>query len=154
MGGPALAFGLLATAACWAAPAAAAPPPASLGELEGRGPAPVGVVAGEVGAGAPVLRFASPAGGRSELVLYVAARPARGSLELADATALASLLGVPGEIRLEAGRARRARPEPSPLETAPEPVPEPGPWLLLGLGLAGLAGACHPARRWSGRPRG
>jgi MYXO-CTERM domain-containing protein len=98
-------------------------------------------------------------------VLYLAAVPGPAGLELRGNAALASLLGVPGEIRLGelAGLYELAALEAAleaPLETTPQPVPEPGGVTLLALGLGALArvarrrASCHPAGRWSGPPHG
>ena len=159
-----LALGVLALGATLAGPAGAQLPkpalqhagaPAGLDELEGRGPGPPGSAAAILGAGASALRFAAPAGGSASLVVYLASEPGAGRPW--QSVALASLLGVPGEVRLDA---RPARPPLPAVSAGPEPVPEPSP-LALGLGgllllgrLARGRASCHPARRWSGPPRG
>ena len=160
-----LALGVLALGATLAGPAGAQLPklalqhsgaPAGLDELEGRGPGPPGSAAAILGAGASALRFAAPAGGSASLVVYLASEAA-GAGRPWQSVALASLLGVPGEVRLDA---RAARPPLPAVSAGPEPVPEPSP-LALGLGgllllgrLARGRASCHPARRWSGPPRG
>jgi hypothetical protein len=165
-----LALGVLALGATLAGPAGAelpelAPPrspaaPSGLEELEGRGPGPPGSAAAVLGADTRALRFAAPAGGSASLVVYLAPQP-RGTGRPWQSVALASLLGVPGEIRLDARPARAPlEPRPPAAGSGPEPVPEPSP-LALGLGgllllgrLARGRASCHPARRWSGPPRG
>jgi hypothetical protein len=147
-------LGLLAAAIVLGGAAAGAPARAGLAALEGRAPGAPGALARELGAGAAVLRFAAPVGGRAELVVYLAAKPGPGSLALAERVALASLLGVSGEIRLESPGPRAAeRPLPA-IEAEPAPVPEPTARSLVLLGLALLGCGCHPAWPWSGRPRG
>jgi hypothetical protein len=157
---PALVLSGVLVAALGPAAPGAAETPASVAALEGRGPGAAGSVARELGAGQAALRFAAPAGGSAELVLYLAAAPRAGALELRSGAALASLLGVPGEVRLAERRARSRAAEPLalPLETAPEPVPEPGVAVLTALGLGLLArlarrrASCQSAGRWSGPP--
>jgi hypothetical protein len=157
----ALALALLVATASLEPPAPPVPvAPEGLGEVEGRGLGAPGSAAAEIGAGGVPLRFATPAGGAGELVLYLAAVPATGELTLRGSTAVASLLGIPGEIRLS-DHPTRATPRAAPLEErAFEPVPEPGVLglTLLGLGmLARLArrrSACQAAGRWSGPPPG
>jgi len=136
--------------------------PESLAEIEGRGPGAPGSAGAELAAGgSEPLRFAAPAGGAAQLVLYLAAVPGPAGLELRGSAALASLLGVPGEIRLGelAGLYGLATLD-APLETTPQPVPEPSALALLALGLGALArvarrrASCHPAGRWSGPPQG
>jgi hypothetical protein len=168
-----LALGGIALGATLAAPASARWPeqgprvaaaPAAIEELEGRGPGAPGSAAARLDADAEPLRFEAPAGGFASLVIYLAASPRAAGRPVAS-VALSSLLGVPGEVSL-AARAPREGPHP-PLPTVaaapgpgPEPVPEPGA-LALGLGgllvlgrLARRRASCHPARRWSGPPRG
>jgi hypothetical protein len=164
-----LALGVLALGVTFAGPGGAELPelaprghaaPAGLEELEGRGPGPPGSAASLLGAGATPLRFATPAGGSARLVVYLAALPPRGGGPR-ESVALEALLGVPGEVRLDARAARPPAEASLPAEPAgPEPVPEPGA-LVLGLGgllllgrLARRRGPCHPARRWSGPPPG
>jgi hypothetical protein len=159
-----LLLGVLALWGALARPASALPPlgptgagaPAGLAELEGRGvgaPGSAAAILGDRGA----LRFATAAGGAASLVLYLAPAP-RAPGEPRESVALASLLGVPGEVRLEApGRA--APPVGAPADaSAREPVPEPSA-LALGLGgllmlgrLARRRGPSYPAARWSGPP--
>jgi hypothetical protein len=163
-----LALGVLALGVTLAGPGGAELPelaprgrgaPAGLEELEGRGPGPPGSAALLLGAGAIPLRFATPAGGSARLVVYLAALPSRGA-GARESVALEALLGVPGEVRLDARGARPRAAAPLPAEPGPEPVPEPSA-LVLGLGgllllgrLARGRGPCHPARRWSGPPPG
>jgi hypothetical protein len=168
-----LALGGIALGTAFAAPASArwpelgpavSAPPAAIEELEGRGPGAPGSAALRLGADVAPLRFEAPAGGFARLVVYLASAP-RTAGGPAASVALASLLGVPGEVSLaaRAPRAGGSAPLPSTAEAPAaglEPVPEPGA-LALGLGgllllgrLARRRGSCHPARRWSGPPRG
>ena len=159
MRGFALTCILTAAALARTAPAAASVPD-SLAALEGRGPGAVGSVGAELGAAGAALRFSAPAGGAAELVLYLGAAPRADGLELRSGAALASLLGVRGEVRLSDLPSRAAREELRPVEAAPEAVPEPGVPALTALGLGLLArlarwrAPCHPAGRWSGPPAG
>jgi MYXO-CTERM domain-containing protein len=157
----AFALFLLAAAASWEPPPPPSPAaPEGLAQLEGRGLGAPGSAAAELAAGGIPLRFAAPAGGAGELVLYLASVPDGSALRLRQRTALASLLGVPGEVRLAERPARPARNEPASLDVAPQPVPEPAAGALVLLGLGGLARlarrrtACQAAGRWSGRPPG
>jgi hypothetical protein len=169
MGRRRLALGVLAWGAILAVRAGALLPelerppsgpaaPTRLEQLEGRGLGPPGSAAAILGAGARPLRFETPAGGAARLVVYLAASP-EGPGRRGESVALASLLGVPGEVRLDA-RAPRPSAPPAVSAPGPQPIPEPS---ALGLGLGGLAllgalargrASCHPARRWSGPPRG
>jgi MYXO-CTERM domain-containing protein len=156
-----LLFGVSAAALALPAPEAtgqAAAPPGLEG-LEGRGLGLPGAAAGPLGRAA--LRFAAPAGGAAELVIYLPGTPARSAGPEAARFALASLLGIPGEVALAGDGALLGESLAPSVDAGPEPVAEPASGLLglLGLaalGLAGLArrrGSWHPAAPWSGPPR-
>lgn len=130
--------------------------PEGFAEVEGRGLGAPGSAALELAQAGVPLRFAMPAGGAGELVLYLAAVSEGGELSLQQRTALASPLGIPGEVQL-GDRWMRQRPEETLLEQAElEQVPEPGSLSLSLLGLAMLArlarsgGVRQAGGRWSG----
>ena len=134
--------------------------PEGFAQVEGRGLGAPGSAGLELAqAGAP-LRFAMPGGGASELVLYLAAVNEGGELSIQQSTALASPLGIPGEVRLGDGAASPLRDEPLLEEAELEQVPEPGSLALSLLGLAMLARLARPGGvrqaggRWSGPAQG
>lgn len=130
--------------------------PEGFAQVEGRGLGAPGSAALELAQTGVPLRFAMPGGGTSELVLYLAAVNQGGELALEQRTALASPLGIPGEVQLGDRGMTLFRDEPLLEEAELEQVPEPGSLALSLLGLAMLArltrsgGVRQAGGRWSG----